>query len=306
MKYSIITSGQNPATEPVTCTRPLLQCHVGGTTLENALNKKLAPVSSAKPSDAVFAVKDFFWPSASIILFAMNAKSDTVIISKDGEKLAWISGNGSEPVDAAEVLADDECVIISYPWDLLAINEEIVNSLDASEIEGVVKERVTIEGKIKLGKGSVILPGVYIEGNAIFGENCKIGPNCYIRGATSTGNKCHIGQAVEIKNSILMDNVSIGHLSYVGDSVICTKTNFGAGTITANLRHDGKNHRSMVEGSLVDTGRRKLGVIIGDNVHTGIHTSFYPGRKMWPGCATRPGEVVNEDIMPPAEKQERS
>lgn len=298
MKYSIIATGPISSMEPVTCARPLLQCHVGGTTLENALNKKLSPVASAKNSDSVFAVKDFFWPSTAIMLVAMNTKEDTVFISKEGEKLAWVSADGSEPVEASEVLADDECVVISYPWDLLAINEEIVNSLEANEIEGTVKERVTIDGKIKLGKGSVILPGVYIEGNAIFGENCKIGPNCYIRGATSTGNKCHIGQAVEIKNSILMDNVSVGHLSYVGDSVICTKTNFGAGTITANLRHDGKNHRSMIEGSLVDTGRRKLGVIIGDNVHTGIHTSFYPGRKMWPDTITLPGEVVNQDIMP--------
>ena len=302
MKYGIISTSQSPAMEPLTCSRPLLQCRTGGSTLENALNKKLLPLNSSKISDAVFTVKDCFWPSASMILLAMNASADTVIISRDGEKLAWISEDGSEPSGASEVLADDESVIIAYPWDLLAINEEIVNSIDHDEIEGVVRERVTIDGKIKLGKGSVILPGVYIEGNTIFGENCKIGPNCYIRGATSTGNKCHIGQAVEIKNSILMDNVSIGHLSYVGDSVIGSKTNFGAGTITANLRHDGKNHRSMVEGSLVDTGRRKLGVIIGDNVHTGIHTSFYPGRKIWPDLSTRPAEVVHEDIMPQIEE----
>ncbi|OGV35090.1 MAG: hypothetical protein A2020_15510 [Lentisphaerae bacterium GWF2_45_14] len=298
MEYRIIPTDSTPAMEPLTCLRPLLQCHAGGMTLENAFNKKLSSLDVSRAPDAVFTLKDHFWPSASMLLLAINSSKNTVIISKDGEKLAWVSEDGSEPIEASEVLADDDCVIIDYPWDLLAINEEIINSIEYDEIEGVVKERVTIEGKVKLGKGSVILPGVYIEGNAVFGENCKIGPNCYIRGATSAGDKCHIGQAVEIKNSILMDNVSIGHLSYVGDSVMCSKVNFGAGTITANLRHDGKNHRSMVEGSLVDTGRRKLGVIIGDNVHTGIHTSFYPGRKMWPGFSTCPGEVVQQDIMP--------
>jgi len=79
--------------------------------------------------------------------------------------------------------------------------------------------------------------------------------------------------------------------------VICPLTNLGAGTITANLRHDGRNHSSSVAGELLDTGRRKLGVIIGDNVHTGIHTSIYPGRKIWPEKSTLPGEIVRKDIQ---------
>ena len=101
----------------------------------------------------------------------------------------------------------------------------------------------TIDGFVSLGENSVILPGVYIEGNVIIGRDCKIGPNCYIRGNTSIGDRCHVGQAVEIKNSILGDKVSVGHLSYAGDSVICNNVNFGAGTIISNLRHDGRNHR---------------------------------------------------------------
>ncbi len=52
----------------------------------------------------------------------------------------------------------------------------------------------------------------------------------------------------------------------------------------------------MVHGVLIDTGRRKFGAIIGDRVHTGIHTSIYPGRKLWPGTTTRPGEIVQHDI----------
>jgi len=140
-----------------------------------------------------------------------------------------------------------------------------------------------------------LLPGVYIEGNATIGKNCKIGPNCYIRGNTHIGNGCHIGQAVEIKNSIILSKVSIGHLSYVGDSIIAEKTNFGAGTTVANLRHDGKNHRSLVNGKSMDTSRRKLGVIVGEEVHTGINTTLYPGRKLWPHTSTLPGEIVKTD-----------
>ena len=98
------------------------------------------------------------------------------------------------------------------------------------------------------------------------------------------------------KNSLILSRTNVGHLSYVGDSVIGEAVNFGAGTIISNFRHDGKNHRSMVAGELLDTGRRKFGAIVGDHVHTGIHTSIYPGRKLWPHTSTRPGEIVQHDL----------
>ena len=154
-----------------------------------------------------------------------------------------------------------------------------------------------IEGRIHLGKGSRILPGVFIEGHVIIGENCKIGPNCYLRGNTSVGDNCHIGQSVEIKNCLILSKTNVGHLSYVGDSVLGEKVNFGAGTTTSNLRHDGGNHTSRVEGTMIDTGRRKFGTIVGDGVHTGINTSIYPGRKLWPNTSTLPGEIVRKDIL---------
>lgn len=192
---------------------------------------------------------------------------------------------------------DSMITACSFPWDLLAINDLIVGSLEDDTIFGDVHPSAVIEGKVKLGRGSRILPGVFIEGNVIIGEDCKIGPNCYIRGNSSIGNRCHIGQSVEIKNCVILDNTNVGHLSYVGDSILGENVNFGAGTIVSNLRHDGRNHRSAVAGELVDTGRRKFGTIIGDGVHTGIGTMIYPGRKLWPNVTTRPGEVVDKDLM---------
>lgn len=185
-----------------------------------------------------------------------------------------------------------------FPWDLLGINERIVGALTESELLGEVHAAAFIEGHVKLGKGSRILPGVFIEGNVVIGENCRIGPNCYIRGSTSIGDNCHIGQSVEIKNCIILSGTNVGHLSYVGDSILGEKVNFGAGTTVSNLRHDGKNHRSMVAGVLVDTGRRKFGTVVGDGVHTGIGTMIYPGRKIWPGLSTLPGEIVERDLLP--------
>jgi bifunctional UDP-N-acetylglucosamine pyrophosphorylase/glucosamine-1-phosphate N-acetyltransferase len=190
---------------------------------------------------------------------------------------------------------DDDSILIRYPWDLLLVNDRVVGAITESRFDGEKRANVTIDGNVWLGEGSVLLPGVYIEGNVVIGQNCKIGPNCYIRGNTHIGDECHIGQAVEIKNSILMNGVSAGHLSYVGDSIIGEGCNLGAGTITANFRHDGKNHRSEVDGGLVDTGRRKFGCVMGDHVHTGIHTSIYPGRKIWSNQSTLPGEIVRKD-----------
>ena len=186
---------------------------------------------------------------------------------------------------------------IRYPWDLLRANELYVSSLTENRIEGDVHPSAVIEGIVHIGPGTRILPGVFIEGNVVIGANCKIGPNCYIRGNTSIGDKCHIGQSVEIKNCLILSNTNVGHLSYIGDSVLGEKVNLGAGTTTSNLRHDGQNHRSMVNGELVDTGRRKFGAIIGDGVHTGINTSIYPGRKLWPNTTTRPGEIVQKDVL---------
>ncbi|MEO1856261.1 MAG: hypothetical protein ABGY95_02695 [Rubritalea sp.] len=222
----------------------------------------------------------------------LAAGTDAKLINSEGEKLAWFD-TGKGP----SVTASNDSFFLLYPWDLLRLNEQIVGALNESECIGEVSPAAHIEGVIKVGAGTRILPGVFIEGNAVIGENCKIGPNCYIRGNTAIADGVHIGQAVEVKNSIVGHGSSIGHLSYVGDSVIGSKVNFGAATVTSNLRHDGKNHRTSVDGALVDTGRRKLGSIVGDHVHTGIHTAIFPGRKLGPYATTRPNENVENDIV---------
>ncbi|NOZ80172.1 MAG: NTP transferase domain-containing protein [DPANN group archaeon] len=196
-----------------------------------------------------------------------------------------------------EVVEAKEVQHISHPWDLLTINELLIRRMKQSEIRGKVEKHAVIKGPVHIGKGSIIRGGVHIEGPVVIGEHCSIGPNCYLRAGTTIGDHCKVGNATEIKNSIFFDHVSAGHLSYVGDSVIGAHTNLGAGTITANLRHDDQGIRSMVRGKLADTHRRKLGAIIGDHVHTGIHTSILPGRKIWPGKGTRPGEVVDKDVV---------
>ena len=110
-------------------------------------------------------------------------------------------------------------------------------------------------------------------------------------------DNCSIGAGVEIKNSIIGTNTNINHLSYVGDSIIGSNVNLGAGTIIANLRHDGETVKSLVKDVLIDTKRKKLGAIVGDSVKTGVSTVIYPGRKIWPNKTTHPQEKVEKDLM---------
>jgi bifunctional UDP-N-acetylglucosamine pyrophosphorylase/glucosamine-1-phosphate N-acetyltransferase len=232
------------------------------------------------------------WLDAEDAAFFTDGSLQT-LTDESGEVLAW---RGEKP-DTSNSMVAAHSFLIRHPWDLLRANEQHVSALAENRIDGTVHPAAVIEGVIHLGAGSRILPGVFIEGNVIIGANCKIGPNCYLRGNTSIGDGCHIGQSVEIKNCLILSKTNVGHLSYVGDSVLGENVNFGAGTTVSNLRHDGKNHRSMVNGELIDTGRRKFGAIIGDGVHTGINTSIYPGRKLWPGTTTLPGEIVSKDLI---------
>src|SRR5690606_18401917 len=133
-------------------------------------------------------------------------------------------------------------------------------------ILGEGEEGATLKGKISIGRGTVVRSGSYIEGPVMIGQDSESGPNCYIRPTCCRGDNGRIGNAVEIKNSTIMNGTKIGHLSYVGDSIIGERCNFGAGTICSNLRHDKGNIKSYLKGEKVDSGRRKLGVIMGHGV----------------------------------------
>ena len=180
---------------------------------------------------------------------------------------------------------------VGYPWELLSANEELLKEIESSN-EGVVDPGVTMQGTIVVGSGSVIRSGSYITGPVVIGRHCDIGPNCFIRPFTSIGDHCHIGAGVEIKNSIIMSHSKIPHLSYIGDSVIGENCNLGAGTQVGNLRFDRGNIRVQDR----DTGRRKLGVMMGDGVSTGVNASINPGTTIGAKTIIGPGALASGDI----------
>jgi bifunctional UDP-N-acetylglucosamine pyrophosphorylase/glucosamine-1-phosphate N-acetyltransferase len=214
-----------------------------------------------------------------------------------------------EITDAIQLLIDqghtvgylnvrEDWIDIGRPWDLLYANERLLQTLEC-ENEGIVEPFATIEGPVKIGRGSIIRNGAYIMGPAIIGERCEIGPNCCIRPSTCIGNGVKIGNAVEVKNCVIMDDSRIGHQSYVGDSVIGQRCNFGAGTLVANLRFDEK----PIKVAGVHTGRRKLGVIMGDDVYTGINSMINVGTSIGPGSIVGVGALA-AGVYPPGSQIE--
>ena len=186
---------------------------------------------------------------------------------------------------------------IGRPWDLLDANAWALKRMQP-KVLGTVEDGAHLIGPVSVAKTARVRSGAYIEGPCFIDEGADVGPNCFIRPCTSIGKNARVGNACEVKNSIIMDGTHVGHLSYVGDSVFCEKCNLGAGTLMANLRFDDGHVMMMVKDKVVDTGRRKLGVILGDNVKTGINALFMPGVKVGNNCWVGAGLMVERDLPP--------
>ncbi|NMB79944.1 MAG: NTP transferase domain-containing protein [Methanomicrobiales archaeon] len=176
---------------------------------------------------------------------------------------------------------------VGYPWDMLDANATLLETAKSGN-SGTVEEGVVLKGTVVIEEGSVIKSGTYIEGPCIIGKNCRIGPHAYIRGATSIGDDCHIGHSSELKNSIILSGTKIPHFNYVGDSVIGSGCNFGAGTKIANLRHD----HGPVKVCGKDTRRKKFGAVIGDGVQFGINCSVNVGTMIGSNALFAPNSYI--------------
>jgi len=184
---------------------------------------------------------------------------------------------------------------VGRPWDLLEANSWVLKRIE-HKVYGAVEEGAHLVGPVTVAETARIRSGAYIEGPCFIGEGSDIGPNCYIRPYTSVGRNVRVGNACEVKNSIIMDGTHVGHLSYVGDSILCERCNLAAGTITANLRLDDGHVKMLVKGKVVDSGRRKLGAILGDDVKTGINALLMPGVKVGAKSCIGANFTVHRDV----------
>ena len=189
-----------------------------------------------------------------------------------------------ELTDALQSIAEEIRIVthngfwkdIGSPWDLITANEVYMKNI-SNKNRGIIEDNVTIKGDLYLGENSIIKSGTYIEGPVWIGKDCIIGPNAYLRTGTVLCGSNKVGASSEIKNSILMKGSKAPHHNYVGDSIIGNNSNLGSGTKIANLRLDKNTINVVHQGKKVDSGRRKLGAIIGDNVNTGINASINAG-----------------------------
>lgn len=186
---------------------------------------------------------------------------------------------------------------VGYPWELLRANEFLMGRMKG-EVKGTVEPGAVLKGEVFVEEGALIRSGSYIEGPVYISRGCDIGPNCYIRPSTCLGEGVRVGSAVEIKNSIIMRRTHVPHHNYVGDSIVGERCNFGAGTKVANLRFDDRMVRVSTKGQMLSSGRRKLGVIMGDDVKTGVNAVIEPGTIIWEGTVVGMGARARGNIGP--------
>ena len=158
------------------------------------------------------------------------------------------------------------------------------------------------------GPGTTLEAGAFLRGPLYVGEGCEIRHGAYLRGEVIVGGGCVVGHASEIKNSVLMDHSNAGHFNYVGDSVIGSRVNLGAGTILANLQFRSrdeidsgaiKNIFLREGGQSVSTGRPKLGAVVGDYCEIGCNTVTAPGALIGSDCWIYPTTTVGKGVYPP-------
>ena len=173
-----------------------------------------------------------------------------------------------------ETIAKNLLEGLTYPWEALPkIGEFIIelgNKLD--------KDIYELKGEnIWIAKSAKVMPSAYIKGPAIIGENAEIRHCAFIRGNAIVGNNAVVGNSTELKNVILFNNVQVPHYNYVGDSILGYKAHMGAGSITSNVKSDKKIVIVKNGTEKIETGLKKFGAMIGDNVEVGCGSILNPG-----------------------------
>ncbi|MBW6520144.1 MAG: hypothetical protein K0A99_03905 [Desulfoarculaceae bacterium] len=173
---------------------------------------------------------------------------------------------------------------------------------DGSVLTGatvIMAGSVLMGGQIALGHGVLVESGALIKSPAIIGDYSEIRQGAYLRGYCLTGAHCVIGHTTEVKHSIFLDHAKAGHFAYIGDSILGRDVNLGAGTKFANLRFLPGNVLVRTDEGSMDSGRRKLGAILGDKVQTGCNSVTNPGTLIGKEGLLMPNTTAPSGYHPP-------
>ncbi len=213
--------------------------------------------------------------------------------------------------DVRVVQTSEDTPSLKYPWHLFEITKFLMKSLAPRIVKTPkIAKNVVIEGNVYIGENTQIFENAVIRGPVYIGDNCVIGSNALVREYANLENDCLIGANAEVTRCIFQEDVHV-HSGYFGDSIFGKGCRVGAGTVTANVRIDRGEIKSViraqrrmemnecsatVKGEKIGTGTDSLGVIVGENTKIAINCSLMPGKFIGSNCQIGPGSVVFENI----------
>ena len=195
----------------------------------------------------------------------------------------------SELFDLSHTIAADYLKSFVYPWEALkGIGELIISlgkTLSPDEYDNPAEN-------VWVHKTAKVVPIAYLGAPCIIGANTEVRHCAFIRGSALVGENCVIGNSVELKNVIIFDNVQTPHYNYVGDSILGYKSHMGAGSITSNVKSDKTNVVIKSADEELETGIKKIGAMLGDNVEVGCNSVLNPGTIVGRGSNIYPTSCV--------------
>lgn len=180
----------------------------------------------------------------------------------------------SELFDFAHTLAAELLLQAKYPWQIVGSIKDFIIYISKSLDPDVYVDR---GDGIFVARDATVAPTAYIAGPCIIDREAEIRHCAYIRGSAIVGRNAVVGNSCELKNCILFDGVQTPHFNYVGDSVLGYKSHLGAGAVTSNVKSDKSEVKIRTSELAVETGRKKLGAILGDYVEVGCNCVLCPG-----------------------------
>lgn len=174
----------------------------------------------------------------------------------------------------SETIAAELFEGVEYPWEVLPKIGEFILKLGNS----LPKDRYEEKGEnIWIAKSAKVYPSAYINGPAIIDEDAEVRHCAFIRGNAIVGKGAVVGNSTELKNVLLFNKVQVPHYNYVGDSVLGYKAHMGAGSITSNVKSDKTLVVAKSEEGCIETGLKKFGAMLGDEVEVGCNSVLNPG-----------------------------
>lgn len=173
-----------------------------------------------------------------------------------------------------ETIAKDLFEGATYPWEVLPKISGFIKELGATLSE---EEYEKVGEDVWIAKTAKVFPSAYINGPAIIGKNAEVRHCAFIRGNAIVGEGAVVGNSTELKNVVLFNKVQVPHYNYVGDSILGFKAHMGAGSITSNVKSDKKLVVVKSELGNIETGIKKFGAMLGDEVEVGCGTVLNPG-----------------------------